>query len=57
MVKQSYNAHLKKCIRLLILIQVAYLLLDMPFVVLTYTDLFLLKATLASFAYAIELKA
>src|SRR5271155_3900800 len=40
MVKQSYNARSKKCIRLLILVQVAYILLDVPFVVLTYTVLF-----------------
>lgn len=56
MVKQSYNAHSKKCIRLLILVQVACIPLDVPFVLLTYTDLFLLKATFASFTYAIKLK-
>jgi hypothetical protein len=56
MIKQSHNAHSKRCIRLLILVQVACLLLDVPFVVLTYTDLFLFKATLVSFAYAIKLK-
>jgi hypothetical protein len=56
MVQQSYNAHSKKCIRLLILVQVTCILLNVPFVVLTYADLFLLKATLASFAYAIKLK-
>jgi hypothetical protein len=56
MVKESYNDHTKRCIGLLILVQVTCILLNMPFIVLVYTDIFLLKATLTSFAYAIKLK-
>jgi hypothetical protein len=56
MVKESYNAQTKHCIRLLILVQIVCILLDVPFIVLAYSDIFLLKATLTSFAYAIKLK-
>ena len=56
MVKESYNAHTTYCIRLLILVQVICILLDVPFIILAYTEIFLLKATLTSFAYAIKLK-
>jgi hypothetical protein len=56
MVQKAYNDHTKQCIRLLILVQVACILLDVPFIVLAYTEIFLLKATLTSFAYAIKLK-
>jgi hypothetical protein len=56
MVKKAYNDDTKQCIRLLILVQVTCILLDVPFIVLAYTEIFLLKATLTSFAYAIKLK-
>ena len=56
MVKESYNDHTKQCIRVLMLVQIACILLDIPFIVLAYTDIFLLKATLTSFGYAIKLK-
>lgn len=56
MVKESYNDRTRKFIGLLILVQVACILLDLPFIVLAYIDLFLIKATLTSFAYAIKLK-
>jgi hypothetical protein len=56
MVKESYNAHTKHCIRQLILVQIVCILLDIPFIVLVYAEIFLLKATLTSFVYAVKLK-
>ena len=56
MVKGSHNAQTKHCIRLLILVQVVCILLNVPFIVLACADIFLLKATLTSFVYAIKLK-
>lgn len=56
MINKSYTAHTKQNIRLLIIVQVACILLDVPFIVLAYTGIFLLKAVLTSFAYAIKLK-
>jgi hypothetical protein len=56
MVKENCDDHTKRRIRLLILVQVTCILLDLPFIVLAYTEIFLLKATLTSFAYAIKLK-
>ena len=56
MIKEGYSDHAKRCIGLLILVQVACILLDLPFIVLTYTEIFLFKATLTSFVYAIKLK-
>jgi hypothetical protein len=55
-VKESYNAHTKHCIRQLTLVQIVCILLDIPFITLVYTDIILLKATLTSFVYAIKLK-
>jgi hypothetical protein len=55
-VKESYNAHTKHCIRLLILCQIICILLNIPFIVLAYVDIFLLMIILTSFAYAIKLK-
>ena len=55
-VKESYNAHTKHCIRLLILTQIICILINVPFIVLAYVDIFLLMTTLTSFAYAIKLK-
>ena len=56
LVKESYNAHTKHRIRLLVLSQIVCILLNVPFIVLAYVDLFLLMTTLTSFAYAIKLK-
>ena len=52
----SYNATTRKSIRLLIIVQVLCVALDIPFIVLAFMDLFIIKVTLASFAYAIKLK-
>lgn len=56
MVKENYDDHTKRRIGLLILVQVTCILLGLPFIVLAYTEIFLFKATLTSFAYAIKLK-
>jgi hypothetical protein len=56
MVKENYDDHTKRRISLLILVQVTCILLNLPFIVLAYIEIFLLKATLTSFAYAIKLK-
>ena len=56
MVQCSFNAHTNHCILVLVLVQVACILLDVPFIVLAYTEIFLMKAVLTSFAYAIKLK-
>jgi hypothetical protein len=55
-VEESYNAHTKHYIRLLIPVQIVCILLNVPSIVLVYVDIFLLKATLTSFVYAIKLK-
>jgi hypothetical protein len=52
----SYNETTRKSIRLLIIVQVLCVALDIPFIVLAFADIFLIKATLTSFAYAIKLK-
>lgn len=52
----SYNDKTRKSIRFLIIVQIFCTCLDIPFIVLAYVDIFLIKATLTSFAYAIKLK-
>ena len=52
----SYNETTRKSIRLLITVQVLCVALDIPFLVLAFADLFIIKATLTSFAYAVKLK-
>jgi hypothetical protein len=46
----SYNETTRKSIRLLIIVQVLCVALDIPFIVLAFADIFLIKATLTSFA-------
>ena len=52
----SYNAKTRNSIRLLILVQVICILVDLPFIYLAFADVFLIKATASSLAYAIKLK-
>jgi hypothetical protein len=56
LISGSYNEKTRKNIKLLILVQVLCVSLDLPFIILSYLDLFLIKVTLASFGYAIKLK-
>lgn len=56
MVHGSYNPRAKRCIRVFIAVQIVCFLLDLPFVVLAFTQTYLIKAALTSFAYAIKLK-
>lgn len=56
LISGSYNKKTRKNIKLLIIVQVLCVSLDLPVVVLTYLDLFLIKVTLASFGYAVKLK-
>lgn len=52
----SYNKKTRRNIKLLILVQVLCVSLDLPFIVLSYVDMFVIKATLCSFEFAIKLK-
>lgn len=56
LVDDSYNEKTKKSIRLLILVQIICIIVDLPFIYLAFANLFLIKATASSFAYAIKLK-
>jgi hypothetical protein len=56
MVHGSYNPRTKRCIRVFIAVQIVCFLLDLPFIVLAYTETYFIKAALTSFAYAIKLK-
>lgn len=52
----SSDKKTRRNIKHLILVQVLCVSLDLPFVVLSYVDMFVIKATLCSFGYAIKLK-
>jgi hypothetical protein len=56
LVGHDFSEKTKRNMTLLVLVQVVCILIDFPFIYLTFADLFLIKATASSLCYAIKIK-